>query len=72
MMAMARRTRFLVAGAVALVLLLGAVFRGPLLGADHRPGALRRTLGLHATIGQVGGGVIGSLELRGVNVRGKA
>ena len=71
MMAMARRTRFLVAGGVALVLLLAALFRGPLL-EQLIVLALRRTLGLHTTIAQVGGSVLGSLELRGVNARGEA
>ena len=64
MMPMARRTRFLVAGGVALVLLLTALFRGPLL----RPLVvllLRQSLGPHATIAQVGGNVLGSLELGG-------
>jgi len=71
MMTMARRTRFLVAGGVALVLLLAALFRGPLLEPLIAL-ALRRTLRVHTTIAQVGGSVLGSLELHGVNARGEA
>ncbi len=47
------------------------MFRGPLL----RPLVvlvLRQTLGVHATIAQVGGSVLGSLEFQGVNARGEA
>ena len=52
-------------------MLLAAVFRGPLL----RPLValvLRQSLGLHATIAQVGGSVLAGLELQGVSAHGEA
>jgi len=66
-----RRARILVSSGVLLVLLLAAVFRGPLL-ERFIVIILRQTLGLHATIAQVGGNVFAGLELRGVSARGEA
>jgi len=65
------RGRILISLGVLLVLLLAAVFRGPLL----KPLivlALRQTLGLQATIAQVGGTVTSGLVLQGVSARGEA
>lgn len=66
-----RRVRILVSSGVLVVLLLAAVFRGPLLGALIVL-VLRQRLGLHATIAQVEGNVATGLVLQGVSARGEA
>lgn len=65
------RVVLLVAGGFLAALLLAAVFRGPLL-EPLVVLALRRTLGLHATIARVGGNAFGGLELQGVSARNEA
>ena len=71
MITMARRTRCLVASGVVLLLLLAALFRGPLLSPLISL-ALRQTLGLHITIEQVGGTILTGVDLSGVSARGEA
>ncbi len=65
------RGRILVGGGVLLVLLLAAVFRGPLLD-PLMVIVLRQTLGLHATVAQVGGTLATGLVVRGLDARGEA
>lgn len=70
-MALSRRARILVGSGVILVLLLAAAVLGPL----KKPLvvlALRQTLGLHATVAQVGGNLLAGLDLRGVSALGGA
>jgi hypothetical protein len=70
-MSASRRVLILVPAGLVTALLLAAAFRGLLL-APLIVAVLERSLGIHATIGGVGGTVVGGLELRKLSARGAA